>query len=71
MDDKLPLGKQKCRFLKALRMEFAKRNNIDYTPAECHHKGDCLGTCPACDAELKFLNEIVCVKNISGENVVF
>lgn len=53
----LPLGKVKCRMLRELRIRFAQQNNIEYHPAECHHHGDCKGTCPACDEELKFLNE--------------
>ena len=55
----LPLGKVKCRMLRELRIKFAQQNNIEYHPADCHHQGDCKGTCPACDEELKFLNETV------------
>lgn len=49
-------GKLKCKYLRGLRVKFAKEHGIDYQPAECHHKGDCQGTCPACDSELEFLN---------------
>lgn len=52
----LPPGKLKCKYLRDLRVKFAKEHGIDYQPAECHHKGDCQGTCPACDSELEFLN---------------
>lgn len=54
----LPLGKVKCGFLRELRIKFAQQNNIEYHPAECHHIGDCKGTCPACDAELLYLKKI-------------
>ena len=30
-------------------------NDISYQPKECHHKGDCTGTCPACEAEIRYL----------------
>lgn len=53
----LPLGKVKCGFLRELRIKFAQQNNIEYHPADCHHQDDCKGTCPACDDELKFLND--------------
>lgn len=48
-------GKIKCKLLRSIRVQFAQINNIEYTPIECHHVGDCKGTCPACDAELKYL----------------
>lgn len=57
-DEVLLPGKIKCKYLRKLREEFAKTNGIDYNPAECHHEGDCEGTCPACDAELEYLNNI-------------
>ncbi|MGN1137503.1 MAG: DNA-directed RNA polymerase subunit alpha C-terminal domain-containing protein [Oscillospiraceae bacterium] len=49
-------GKEKCELLRAIRREIAERNGIEYLSAECHHEGDCLGTCPKCDAEARFLN---------------
>lgn len=45
-------GKEKCELLKAIRKQIAERYNLEYTPTECTHQGDCLGTCPKCDAEL-------------------
>ena len=30
-------------------------NGISYQPKECHHKGDCAGTCPACEEEIRYL----------------
>lgn len=53
------LGKKKCEVLRNIRMKIAEENGITYVPAECHHEGDCPGTCPRCDAELRYLqNEI-------------
>ena len=49
-------GKEKCELLRSIRREIAERNGIEYLSAECHHEGDCLGTCPKCDAEARFLN---------------
>lgn len=50
-------------YLRKLREKFAQIHGIDYHPTECHHKGDCQGTCPACDAELEYLNNAVVAKH--------
>ena len=44
-------GKQICKALKEIRLNIAQANDIEYTPAECSHKGDCSGTCPQCRSE--------------------
>ena len=62
----LPPGKLKCKYLRDLRVKFAKEHGIDYQPAECHHKGDCQGTCPACDSELEFLNNRINLEKMSS-----
>ncbi|MBQ8249349.1 MAG: hypothetical protein IJY93_05635 [Clostridia bacterium] len=48
-------GKQKCSILKNIRRDIAKANGIPLDIPECTHKGDCLGTCPRCEAEVRFL----------------
>ena len=48
-------GKEICEKLKSIRKSIAERYGIAYEPAECNHQGDCAGTCPQCDAELKDL----------------
>lgn len=45
-------GKDKCKILKELRAEIARNNDIEWVVSECKHQGDCLGTCPKCEAEL-------------------
>lgn len=50
-------GKEICEKLKAIRKNIAERYGIAYEPAECNHQGDCAGTCPQCDAELKDLQQ--------------
>ena len=52
-----PMGKAICEVLKHVRLLVAKTNHIDYQPHACHHKGDCLGTCPLCESELNMLTE--------------
>ena len=48
-------GKSTCKLLKSIRQQIADANGISYRPIECHHKGDCTGTCPACEAEIRYL----------------
>lgn len=45
-------GKQKCEALRRLRKKAAEHYGLHYNPPECHHRGDCIGTCPQCEAEL-------------------
>jgi len=52
-------GKNICRTLKGIRQKVADVNGISYAPRECHYEGDCLGTCPACEQEVHYLeNEL-------------
>ena len=48
-------GKSTCKLLKSIRQQIADANGISYQPMECHHKGDCAGTCPACEEEIRYL----------------
>ena len=48
-------GKDKCKALKEIRRQIAETNDIPYVVSQCTHKGDCKGTCPKCEAELKYL----------------
>ena len=48
-------GKSTCKLLKDIRQQIADANGISYQPRECHHKGDCAGTCPACEEEIRYL----------------
>jgi len=48
-------GKSTCKLLKDIRQQIADANGISYRPKECQHKGDCTGTCPACEEEIRYL----------------
>ena len=48
-------GRSTCKLLKSIRQQIADANGISYRPKECHHKGDCAGTCPACEEEIRYL----------------
>lgn len=48
-------GKQKCRILKEIRQRIADENDIPYVTRECTFQGECRGTCPRCESELRYL----------------
>lgn len=48
-------GKQTCKILKEIRKQIAEENDINLVIEECTYKGDCLGTCPRCEAEVRYL----------------
>lgn len=48
-------GKEKCELLTSIRRQVAKAYGLRYNPMECTHEGDCAGTCPKCDAEIRYL----------------
>lgn len=50
-------GKDVCEELKRIRQEIADANEIEYTPHICTHEGDCAGSCPACEQEVRYLTE--------------
>ena len=50
-------GKQKCKILKEIRQKIADENDIKYVTQECRHKGECTGTCPRCESELRYLEQ--------------
>ena len=49
------IGKQKCKILKEIRQKIAEENNIPYQTKECTHTGNCSGTCPFCESEVRYL----------------
>ena len=50
-------GKSKCKVLKDIRKKIAEANDIAYITSECKYQGDCSGTCPKCEAEVRYLEE--------------
>lgn len=62
-------GKEKCKALKEIRRKIAEENDIAYAVEECSHKGDCKGTCPKCESELRYLERELERKRRLGEKV--
>ena len=63
------LGKQKCRILKEIRQRIAEENDIPYVTRECSYQGDCRGTCPKCEAELRYLEQELQKRQAMGKKV--
>lgn len=60
-------GKEKCKLLKEIRIQIAKTNGIEFSTVECKQQGECIGTCPRCEAEAKTLdNAIDTIINTGG-----
>ena len=62
-------GKKKCKILKQIRQEIAKANDIEFVTSQCTHKGDCLGTCPKCEEEVRYLEQELSRKKKSGARI--
>ncbi len=63
-------GKKVCNELKAVRQQIADANGIEYSPAVCDHKGDCDGTCPACEQEVRYLEDQLNLRRMLGKAVI-
>ena len=48
-------GKSKCKILKQIRQQIAAENDIEFITSECKFQGECSGTCPKCEAEVRYL----------------
>ena len=62
-------GRDVCDLLRDVRKKIAEKNGIKYEFEECHHTGPCKGTCPACEAELRYLEAELKKKIDRGEKV--
>ncbi len=59
-------GKEKCDFLKSIRVNIALANGLDYKPTECEHKTCLTGFCEPCDRETASLFKQLKEKEASG-----
>ena len=63
-------GKSICSVLKTIRKQVADANDIKYEPRECHYEGECRGTCPACEAEVGYIERELGIRRQLGKAVV-
>lgn len=62
-------GKEKCRALKEIRRQIAEANDIALAVSECTYQGECRGTCPKCESELRFLERELAIRQGLGKAV--
>ena len=62
-------GKNKCKLLKEIRQRIAAENDIALVTAECKFQGECSGTCPKCEAEVRYLEQELEKRHKLGKTV--
>ena len=62
-------GKETCRILKDIRRQIAEANDIEFITSECRYQGDCLGTCPKCEAEVRYLEQQLSARHAAGKTI--
>lgn len=62
-------GKLVCNTLKCVRKRIADANNISYEYKDCSYDGDCKGTCPACEEEVKYLETELLLRKNAGKTI--
>ena len=55
-------GKKVYASLRQVRKQIAEANDISYEVTECKHQGDCRGTCPKCEAELRYMENYIQIR---------
>lgn len=63
-------GKEKCNALKMIRQEIALQNGIAFKTTECNFKGECKGTCPKCESEVRYLENELQKKGILNKKTI-
>ena len=63
-------GKRTCEALRQIRQNIANANCIEYTPAECTYQGECSGTCPRCESEMRYIERQLRLRGTLGKAVV-
>ena len=62
-------GKRTCEILKDVRRKIAQENDIPLVERECTHEGDCRGTCPYCESEVRYLERELSKRRALGKAV--
>lgn len=59
-------GKKVCESLKRVRKQIADANDIPYEVTECKFEGNCKGTCPKCESELRYIDSQLSMRRAAG-----
>ncbi len=62
-------GRSICNTLKAIRKQIADANGINYYPEECHFRGECKGTCPKCEQDVRDLEHELRLRQMAGKAI--
>lgn len=62
-------GKETCKQLKSVRRKIAEENDITLEIPECTFEGECRGTCPRCEAEVRYLERELSRRIAAGKAV--
>ena len=62
-------GKAKCKILREVRRKIAEENDIEYITRDCTYQGQCRGTCPKCESELRYLEKQLEKRQKLGKSV--
>ena len=62
-------GKPICDTLKSIRKQIADANDIPYAPIKCALEDDCLGTCPTCESEMRYIEDQLNIRKMAGKAV--
>lgn len=60
-------GRTICQQLKTVRSRIAEENNIPLKIEECTYQGECRGTCPKCEAEVRYLENALASRLLIGK----
>lgn len=62
-------GKETCNYLKAVRREVAAANGLELAIPECTYEGECQGTCPRCESEVRQLEQALSMRRSLSQKV--
>lgn len=62
-------GKNKCKILKQIRRQIAAENDIEFVTADCKFQGNCTGTCPKCESEVRYLEDELRKRRQAGKAI--
>ena len=62
-------GKGICKILKDIRRKIAEENDIEFATSDCKYQGECSGTCPKCEAEVRYLEDQLRKRKMMGKTV--
>lgn len=62
-------GKDLCDTLKTIRKAIADANGIECVPGKCTNDDECCGTCPACEAEVRYIERELKFRRLAGKAV--